>query len=177
MVFSLNNKKLILNKNGFHLVLKFTFHISTTFVEGDQILLFQGGTNIWEPYATTYGEFGVIVTRRYEKYSIGKKYGKILHYAIIKVHVKLRDCLSSTTFHVSRLKMHKRQFCSHGFSGILSRNTFQNKCERKAKSLNNTYKGVYFQYNHRPGISSIFYLNIFFMEHIWIAVSGFQKCI
>ena len=45
--------KLILNKNGFHLVLKVTFHISTTFVEADQILLFQGGTNIWEPYATT----------------------------------------------------------------------------------------------------------------------------
>ena len=53
LVFSLNNKKLILNKNGFHLVLKVTFHISTTFVEEDQILLFQGGTNIWEPYATT----------------------------------------------------------------------------------------------------------------------------
>ena len=45
-VFSLNNKKLILNKNGFHLVLKVAFHISTIFVEADQILLFHGGTNI-----------------------------------------------------------------------------------------------------------------------------------
>ena len=46
LVFLLNNKKLILNKNGFHLVLKVTFHISNTFVEVDQIILFQGGTNI-----------------------------------------------------------------------------------------------------------------------------------
>ena len=53
LVFSLNNKKLILNKNGFHLVLKVAFHISTIFVEADQILLFHGGTNIWEPYGTT----------------------------------------------------------------------------------------------------------------------------
>ena len=67
-VFLLNNKKLILNKNGFHLVLKVTFHISTTFVKAGQILLFQGGANVWEPYATTKGEFGVIVTSRYQKY-------------------------------------------------------------------------------------------------------------
>ena len=46
LVFSLNNKKLILNKNGFHLVLKVTFHISTTFVKAGEILLFQGGANI-----------------------------------------------------------------------------------------------------------------------------------
>ena len=46
LVFALNNKKSILNKNGFHSVLKITFHIPTTFVETDQILLFQGGKNI-----------------------------------------------------------------------------------------------------------------------------------
>ena len=53
LVFSLNNKKLILNKNGFHLVLKVTFHISITSVEADQILLVKGEANFWEPDATT----------------------------------------------------------------------------------------------------------------------------
>ena len=97
---------------------------------------------------------------------IGKKYWKILHYAIIKADIKLRDCLSSPKFHVSRLKMHRRQICSHGFSGILSRNTFQNKCKQKTKSSNNTYKGVHFQENHRPRISSIFYNHLFYGAHM-----------
>ena len=167
LVFSLNSKKLILNKNGFHLVLKVTFHIPTTFVEADQILLFQGGTNIWDSYALTQrhrvslGSSLLAVLR-----SISRKYWKILHYAIIKVDIKLRDCLSPATFHVCRLKMHKRQICSHGFSGILSRNTFQNKCKQKTKSSNNTYKGVHFQENHRPRISSIFYNHLFYGAHM-----------
>ena len=62
--------------------------------------------------------------------------------------------------------MHKRQICWHGFSGILSRNTFQNKCKQKTKSSNNTYKGVHFQENHRPRISSIFYNHLFYGAHM-----------
>ena len=70
--------------------------------------------------------------------SISKKYWKILHYAIIKADIKLRHCLSSPTFHVSRLKMHIRQICSHGFSGILTRNKFQNKCKHKKQNPRTT---------------------------------------